>query len=179
VWPGTAWNRRARSCETALKQTLQIDRANLRILQALQKNCKMSFHELSEAVNLSPSPCFFRVRKLEQAGVIRSYHTHIDLERLGPHVMIMTEITLERHTPQFHDKFQQYLVDVPEVVIAYMVSGHFDYLLQFVCKDIERYMALTQAMSDANIGISHLTSYVILGTSKPFSGYPLAELVAG
>jgi Lrp/AsnC family transcriptional regulator of ectoine degradation len=162
-----------------LKQTLQIDRANLKILQALQKNSKISFHELSEAVNLSPSPCFFRVRKLEQAGVIRSYGTHIDLERLAPHVMIMTEITLEKHTPEYEEKFQRYLLNIPEVVIAYLVSGHFDYLLQFVCRDIERYMALTQEMSEANIGINHLTSYVILGTSKPFCGYPLAELVAG
>ena len=103
---------RTESPNSPWSRTLQIDRANLRILQALQKNSKLSFNELSEAVNLSPSPCFFRVRKLEQAGVIRSYHAHIDLERLGPHVMVMTEITLEKHTPQFA-KFQQYLEGVP------------------------------------------------------------------
>ncbi len=161
------------------KPAVPIDRANLKILSALQKNGKISFQKLSEVVGLSPSPCFFRVRNLEKAGVIRCYGAQIDLVKFGPHVMVMTEITLEKHTAEYEKQFVKYISGVPEIVSAYMVSGRFDYLLHFVCSGINRYMSLTEELSDANVGISHMSSYIILATTKPFEGYPLAQLAAG
>ena len=161
------------------KTILRLDRANLKILSTLQKNGKISFQKLSEAVGLSPSPCFFRVRNLEKVGVIRCYNAQIDLEKFCPYVMVMTEITLEKHSSDYEKQFRRHIDNVPEIISAYMVSGRFDFLLHFVCSGIDRYMSLTQELSNANLGITHLTSYIILATVKAFDGYRLMELTEG
>lgn len=157
-------------------RALSIDRVNLEILTALQKNAMLSFQELSEAVGLTASPCFFRVKKLEKAGVICGYGARIDLAKFAPHVTVMTEITLEKNAPNRDRPFRRYIDNIPEIVSAFQVSGRFDYLLQLVCRDIERYVSVTQRMTDADIGITHLVSYIILETAKPFEGFPLRTL---
>lgn len=153
-----------------------LDRANLQILAALQKDAKLSFEQLAAAAGLSASPCFSRVKKLEQAGVIRRYGARLDLTRLGPHVTVMTEVTLEKHTSDRDISFRRYINSLPDIVMALQVSGRFDYLLQFVCRDIDRYMSLTQQMVAGGIGIATLASYIVLETAKPFEGYPLRPL---
>lgn len=158
------------------KRAQAIDCANLRILTALQEDGKTSYQELSEMVNLSPSPCHFRVKSLEQLGVIRGYRAEIDLVRFGPHVQVLTEISLEKHTQDREHQFRRYINNVDEVVFAYEVGGRFDYLLHFVCRDIDRYMRLTEEMTKADIGITRLTSHIVLGTAKSFQGFPLGAL---
>ena len=158
------------------KRALEIDAVNLKILRTLQKNGKTSYQELSAMVNLSPSPCHFRVKSLEQLGVIRGYRAEIDLVKFGPHVQVLTEISLEKHTQDREHQFRRYINSVDEVVFAYEVGGHFDYLLHFVCRDIDRYMRLTEEMTKADIGIIRLTSHIVLGIAKSFQGFPLAAL---
>ncbi len=149
-----------------------LDRTDLKILQALQSEGRLTNQTLAARVALSPSACLARIRQLESAGVICGYHAHVALELVRPTLFIYAEISLKRHSPAEFSRFESMVKGIPEVVEAVQVSGQFDYLLKVVVPDIRAWRELAARLQDEGGGEKVFT-HVVLKDAKTFSGYPL------
>ena len=148
-----------------------LDRIDIRILAALQRDGRSTNEKLSSTVALSPRACLERVRRLEAAGIIAGYQAMIELALLSKPITVFAEIALERLGHQ--QRFEQALLKIEEMVECWEVSGTFDYLARFVCTDLTRYEALTNGLAgDATLGVGRIVSHVTLRPLRRFAGYP-------
>lgn len=155
----------------------KLDAFDVRILALLQKNGRIKKVELASQVGLSLSSCWDRLRNLEDAGYIREYRAEIDLARLVKTEMVIATMTLEHHTRQGFERFEQAVQAIPEVIACYAVGGGIDYVVHILAHDIEHYQQLIDRMLDMEIGISVYFTYVVTKTVKRFEGVPIAELL--
>ena len=116
---------------------VELDRVDVRILAELQANAKLTNVELASRVHLSPSPCLTRVRTLEERHVIDRYVTVLDPHALGLNVSVFIQISLEKQTKDALDIFEAAVMERPEVMECYLMSGDADYLLRVVVSDIQ------------------------------------------
>ncbi len=122
---------------------MKLDRYDRAILQLLQREGRLSNQELAERIGLSPSPCLRRVRALEESGFISGYRAMLDAQKLGLTLMALIHISMDRHTPERFDNFEQRIRDLPEVLECLLVTGQdADYQLKVVVRDMEAYQAL-------------------------------------
>ena len=117
-----------------------IDRIDLKILSILQNNARITNHDLSSEVNLSPSSCLQRVRRLEDEGYLESYMAVINLNKICRTVTVLLTVSLHEHTNTNFKTFEKVINDFPEIVECFTVSGNFDYFLRVVCPDMDRYL---------------------------------------
>ena len=119
---------------------MKLDRTDRRILQAMQRNARISNLELAEAVGLSPTPCSRRVKRLEASGIIRAHVTLLDQSILGLKLTAYISISMDRHTPERFEAFEAEVLEYPEVMECSVVTGQSaDYLLKAVVPDMEYY----------------------------------------
>ena len=119
---------------------MKLDRTDRRILQAMQRNARISNLELAESVGLSPTPCSRRVKRLEASGIIRGHVTLLDQSKLGLKLTAYISISMDRHTPERFEAFEAEVVQYPEVMECSVVTGQSaDYLLKAVVPDMEYY----------------------------------------
>jgi Lrp/AsnC family leucine-responsive transcriptional regulator len=119
---------------------LKLDRADRRILDLMQANGRISNLELAEKIGLSPTPCSRRVKRLEESGLIDRHVTLLDQAALGLNITAMISITMDRHTPERFEHFEQEVARFPEVVECSIVTGQAaDYLLKAVLLDMTYY----------------------------------------
>ena len=122
---------------------------------------------------MSASACLERVRALEKAKIISGYHAYVDLQRLGPQVTVIAEVTLEKQGAQQQRSFEQHLKKVSEVIECFEVSGQCDYILKVVCRDIEAYRDLTaRILEDPKFGVANIKSRITLRSVRRFEGFP-------
>jgi Lrp/AsnC family leucine-responsive transcriptional regulator len=119
-----------------MKRLDEIDRA---ILRELQKNGRLSNAELAERVGLSSSPCWQRVRRLEESGYIEGYAAVLSQKQLGMSETVILEVSLERHDDEILEKFGRALADFPEVLEAYLTTGEYDYFVKIAIDGTEGY----------------------------------------
>jgi Lrp/AsnC family transcriptional regulator, regulator of ectoine-degradation genes len=155
----------------AAKRPPALDRIDIKILSALQRDGRSTNEKLAAAVALSPRACLERVRRLEAAGIIVGYQALIDLALLSKPVTVFAEIALERLSNQ--QRFEQSLTAIAELVECWEVSGTFDYLARFVCADLARYETLTNMLAgDPKLGVARIVSHIALRPVRRFAGYP-------
>jgi DNA-binding Lrp family transcriptional regulator len=154
-----------------------IDRTDVRLIEGLQAAARISNQDLAAQVDLSPSACLTRVRRLERNGVIRGYFADVALPKLGSCLEVFAEVTLTNHTPGDFKRFEAAIERRPEIVEAFQVSGAFDYLLHIVCRDMTHYRELNDALTNGKHGVLKVQSQVVMAESKPFAGYPIAAIV--
>jgi len=119
---------------------VNIDAYDRAILQRLQREGRISNQDLAEAVNLSPSPCLRRVRRLEEEGVIESYGARLNARKLGLKLMAFIQISMDRHTPERFARFEQVIAQYPEVLECHLITGQTaDYQLKVVVEDMDAY----------------------------------------
>lgn len=119
---------------------MKLDRTDRRILEAMQRNARISNLELAEAVGLSPTPCSRRVKRLESSGIIKAHVTLLDQSKLGLKLTAYISISMDRHTPERFEAFEAEVVQYPEVMECSVVTGQSaDYLLKAVVPDMEYY----------------------------------------
>lgn len=116
-----------------------IDRA---ILRLLQENARRPIAEIAEAVHLSPAPCWRRIQKLKESGVIRKEVALCDPARLNVRVTVFVAIKTSQHSLAWLDRFAKGVAEIPEVIEFYRMSGDVDYLLRIVVPDIDSYDAV-------------------------------------
>ena len=108
----------------------RLDRIDRAILTALVDDGRISNAQLAEKVGLSPSPCWQRVRRLEESGVISGYTAIIDNARLGTSDIVLVEVALERHDETVVEEFGKAMAALPEVLEVYLTAGEYDYLVK-------------------------------------------------
>ncbi len=157
------------------KRPPALDRIDVKILAALQRDGRSTIQKLAQAVGLSPRASLERVRRLEAAGVIAGYQAVIELGRLSRPVNVFAEIVLERQANR--GRFEKRVAAIEEVVECWEVSGAVDYVARFVCPDLAAYEELTTALiDDENLGVARIVSHVALRPVRRFSGYPASLL---
>jgi len=161
------------ACEGSGEIDVELDRKDLKILRELQRNGRRPNRKLAAAVALSESACLARVRRLEEAGVIRGYFADISPEALGECLTIYAEVTLAHHRTADFAQFDRWLAALPEVVEAAQVSGPADYVVKAVVPDIGTWSRISDAMLERGIGIENVRTSVVMKTAKPFAGLPL------
>jgi Lrp/AsnC family leucine-responsive transcriptional regulator len=124
------------------------DKFDCKILMALQRNARLTNLALAEMVGLSPSPCFRRVRALEDAGIIEGYHARINREAAGLGVTIFLNVNVSRHDSSHLGAAAKIFEDMPEIVSARTISGEYDFLLEVVVEDLSSYRTLNRRMSE-------------------------------
>ena len=155
------------------KRANGLDAIDIKILSALQRDGRMTIQKLATHAGLSPRPCLERVRRLRAAGIIAGFQAVIDIERLSKPVTIFTEVSLTRQARL--DRIEARLKAIEEAVECWEISGPSDYLVRFVCEDLERYEALTaELLGDRRLGIARLQSHIALRPVSRFAGYPVA-----
>ena len=156
-----------------MQRTNKLDKLDLAILSQLQLNARITNQDLAKHVSLSPSACLARVRRLEDAGLVKRYIADIDIGAIQPTMTVFTAIKLENHTPDDFDRFDAAIEKLPEVVECHQVSGDHDYLLKVVCADMDAYRNFSDDLLRRQIGVASTTSIFTMKISKPFSGFKL------
>jgi len=124
----------------AHQPTHTIDDIDKRLLRLLQTEARMSITELAENVNLSATPCARRIKRLEDAGIITGYHTQTDAEKLGYPLAIFIAISMDRHTAERFEQFEQKVQSFDEVISCSIVTGRSeDYLIKVRVRDMAHY----------------------------------------
>ena len=155
---------------------IPLDNLNRRILEELQKSGRLSNVELAERVGLSPSPCLARVRQLEEAGVIRGYFGLVDAEKLGPTLSVFIQITLERQSEKTLEIFESTVMDLPEVMECYLITGDADYLLRVVVSDAVALKDFILEKLTKTPGVANIRSSFSLKQVKFKTALPLEQL---
>lgn len=115
---------------------IELDTTDIRLLEQLQTNARISNIALAESVHLSPAPCLRRVRELETSGVIRGYVTLLDPDVMGLDVSVFIQVSLEKQVSDALRKFEETVGSYPEVMECYLMTGDSDYLLRVVARDL-------------------------------------------
>lgn len=163
---------RRRSCGVNLSKT-PLDAFDRRILATLQREARITNAQLSSVVNLSPSACLVRHRRLEEAGVILGYRAEIALERLRPVIRVMLQIKLRRHQLEDFRQTEQLLRDDPRVIEAAEVSGEMDFCAMVCLQDIAELRSMIEELTAANPAIENIKSCIMIHSTKRFSDVPI------
>ena len=155
----------------------KLDQIDLKILDAIQRNGRITKLALAEKVGLSPTPCWMRLRKLERAGIVTGYHAKLSVRTIAPVATVLVEVTLGNHRQADFDRFERAIRDIPEIVACWSVGGGVDYLLKIMARDIDAYQRLIDSLLDREIGIDRYFTYVVTKTVKDEVALPVAELI--
>ncbi len=154
----------------------KLDKIDLKILEILQKDGRITNQKLAEEVSLSPSSCLQRMRRLEQEGVIQSYHATLNLGSIARHIMCIATVSLRNHTQEEFNAFESLIKAIPEVVECYTVSGESDFLLRILCPDMNRYVEINDQLVGDNRYQVTINSYVVMKENIPYRGVDLSTL---
>ncbi|MFC6491152.1 Lrp/AsnC family transcriptional regulator [Nitratireductor sp. GCM10026969] len=158
---------------------LKLDDRDLKILAILQKEGRISKTALAERVNLTPAPCWERLKRLENAGIITGYRADVALNRIAPHVVVFMAAELEGHRAENFQLFERWVKNIDEIVGCWAVGGGFDYILQVVAPDIDAYQRLVDQLLEARLGLVRYFTYIVTKPVKQPKSLPIELLVAG
>ncbi len=151
-----------------------IDELDRRILDILQRDCTTPIAEIGKAVGLSTTPCWRRIQKLEEEGVITRRVALLDPQKVGAGVTVFVSISTSHHTQEWLDRFHETIQEFPEVVEFYRMSGQVDYLLRVVVPDIEHYDAFYKRLI-SRIELSDVSSSFAMEQIKFTTVLPLTH----
>jgi Lrp/AsnC family transcriptional regulator of ectoine degradation len=155
----------------------KLDPIDLKILDAIQRDGRITKLALAEKVGLSPTPCWMRLRKLEKAGIVCGYHARVAMRVIAPVATVLMEATLASHRHADFDRFERVIRDIPEIVACWSVGGGVDYILKVMARDIDAYQRLVDGLLDREIGIDRYFTYIVTKTVKEEIVLPVADLL--
>ncbi|MYM28168.1 transcriptional regulator, AsnC family [Duganella sacchari] len=145
---------------------MEIDELDRRILRELRKDGRLSNTKLAEKVGLSTTPCWNRVRALEDGGMIEGYTALISQTALGYPDTVIIEVTLDRHDDEIFEKFGEALATLPEVMEAYLLTGDYDYLIKVAVAGTAGYEEFLRKKLYKLPGLKHSRSTFVLRCLK-------------
>jgi Lrp/AsnC family transcriptional regulator, leucine-responsive regulatory protein len=157
--------------------SVTLDDIDRRILLHLQRDARLTNAELAEKVGISASPCWRRVRAMEEGGVIARYATLVDQSAVGLPVSVFVSVTLERQAESALEIFEKAVLERPEVLECYLMTGDADYLLRVVVPDLAAYERFVMAHLTRVPGVSSIKSSFALRAVKYRTELPLVETV--
>ncbi len=154
-----------------------MDKLDQSILAEMQKDGSISNLELADRVGLSPSPCSRRVKQLEDEGIISGYATLVDPKKIGLKLHVMVQISMDRHTPDRFEGFEQELETYPEVISCMLFTGHSaDYIIELLVESMESYQELLLNRLTRIPGVSDVQSSFVLRKVIDRTSVPLEHL---
>ena len=151
----------------------ELDRTDRRLLHEIQRDAHLTTAELAERVALSSSPCWRRLKRLEEDGVIKGYHARLDAAKLGWGVLAFVHVMMERHDVKLGAQFEAAIARVPEIVACHNVSGQYDFLLQVVARDLQSFGEFARGTIRTLPGVKEMNSSFCLKEVKPALALPV------
>jgi len=148
-----------------------MDRIDFEILAALQNNARLSNKELAALVELSPSTCLERTRRLRESGALRDFRAVLDEHAIGIGLQALIAIRLQRHQRADVEAFRSYILGLPEVVEFFHVAGEFDYQVHVVVRDADHLRDLAMDYFTTQSLVSHMETHLIFEVRR--KGLPL------
>jgi len=145
---------------------VKLDKTDLKIIELLQQNSKITNLDLSKKIGLSPAPTLERVKKLEGNGVIKSYHARIDQRKLGLNVNTFVLVSLDWKRAKTHESFLEKIAGIDEISECYIITGEADFILKITCKDLQAYEELLFKKLSQIDEVERLKTLMTLSTSK-------------
>lgn len=155
-------------------KTRPLDRIDLTILDTLQKDGRISNVDLAKKVNLSPSPCLERVKRLESDGYIERYGAYLSADKLKYGMSAFIQVTLDRTTGDVFNQFRDEVVKIKEVAECHMVAGGFDYLLKLRFENMAAYRVVLGIIVELP-AVSQTHTYVVMEEIKQDLGVPVID----
>jgi Lrp/AsnC family leucine-responsive transcriptional regulator len=151
----------------------EFDAGDMRILNALQLEGRLTNQELAERVGMSTSPCWRRVKRLEESGVIKGYQAVLDRRSLGLGVLAFIRVGIDSHSEAEAKRFEKDVLKLDEVVACYSIAGDADFLLQVVTRDLDAYAEFAMTVVRRLPRIKEMQSIFVLKEIKPMQGLPI------
>lgn len=155
---------------------LEIDNTDLKILAHLQTNARLSNVALAKNINLSPTPCLERVKRLEKKGYIKAYHAQLNANLLQAGLLVFVQVLLDKTTPDIFAKFSSALKHLDAVQECHMVAGGFDYLLKLRFSDMQAYRLFLGNELTALPGIMQTHTYFVMEEVKNSASIAIPKL---
>jgi DNA-binding Lrp family transcriptional regulator len=160
--------------------SILLDAYSLKILFELQRDARQTVQQISEAVGLSATPCWRRIKDMEAAGVIRGYTVVIDPEKVGLNLSAVTEVNIDRHGEAQVRAFEEAVAASPQIVRCVSATGPADYILTVLVPDIKHYEQFLHTTLFQLSGVTHVRSAIVLrevkaGASLPIAGGPAIQ----
>ena len=150
-----------------------IDKIDRKLLALLQKDCTLSLQALAEAVNLTITPCWKRLKKLEDDGIIRARVALLDGEKLGLSLTAFMLIKTQQHSSDWFRQFVAVVEPMPEVMAFYRMAGEYDYLLRIQVADMKSYDAFYKRLVNGVPGLIDVTSSFAMEEIKYSTALPV------
>ncbi|GLQ56474.1 Lrp/AsnC family transcriptional regulator [Devosia nitrariae] len=158
---------------------MALDSYDRAILKALQRDGRITKAGLAERVNLTPSPVWERLKRLEASGVIAGYAARLSLKKLAPVTTVMVEVVLKQHRAADFERFESRIRATPEVIDCQATGGGIDYVMKVVVRDIDAYQRLMDDLLESGLQIERYYSYVVTKSVKDNAELPLDALLGG
>lgn len=158
--------------------SMKLDSLDWKILDVLQEQGDATATEVGDRVGLSQSPCWRRIQRLEESGLVRQRVALLDRRQLGLNLLIFAHVKLEAHGGHSLDAFRDAIADIPEVMECYVLMGPVDFLLRIVTSDVEAYERLFFERLSRLPGVREINSMMAVSTVKETTALPLAGLAA-
>lgn len=147
------------------------DAKDRQILKLLQQDVTLPIQTIAEQVGLSTTPCWRRIQKLEQSGIIERKVALLNREKLNLGVNVFVTIKTSSHSQQWLERFKQLIVEIPEIVAVHRMSGDVDYLLQVVTADIPSYDVIYKKLIE-QLEFADISSAFAMETMKATTELP-------
>lgn len=153
---------------------MHLDEIDLKILDVLQKDGRISNQDLADRVGLSPSPCLRRVKSLESAGVIQRYVALIDPAAAGRTLQAIIEVRLDHQTSAAVDRFEKEILKHPQVLECYLMAGDWDYILRVIFRDLDEFREFCVGALSKIPGVSNVKSNICMKSVKFTTALPMS-----
>ncbi len=159
-----------------MTEIVTLDTTDRRLLAALQEDARISNTDLAKKIGLSPSPCWRRVRNLENRGVVRRYVTLLNPDAMGLPINVFATVALEKQVESTLENFESEITRYPEVMECYLMTGEFDYLLRIVVPDLNAYERFLMDHLTRIEGIASIKSSISLKQVRYKTALPLSHV---
>jgi Lrp/AsnC family transcriptional regulator, leucine-responsive regulatory protein len=156
-----------------MASNIKMDHIDRKILTILQASAKITNAQLSKDIGLSPAPTLERVKKLENAGILKSYHAKVDTDKIGLGVSTFVLVSLKGHNKENIENFLTEINKIDEIIECHHITGSGDFMLRIIAKDIGSYQKLMlEKVSNITV-VDNMQSMVILSTFKDSKVIPI------
>ena len=162
-----------------MKSGSDLSDTDMTILEQLQRDARLSSSELATQLNSSTTSVWRRIKKLEEAGLVRGYAAQLDARLLGFGIESFLTVSVHSHDERSIQLFEAAVASIDDIVSCYLVSGMGDYLLRVVSKDMESYADFITRIAATLPGVRETHSAFVLRTIKPFAGLPIRKATRG
>ena len=150
-----------------------IDKIDVSLLNLLQRNTKLNTKELAQKVGLSVTPTYERIKRLEKEGYIKQYVAILDRKLIDKNLMVISFVSLILHSNDMQIEFEKSVIEYPEVIECFHVTGSYDYQLKVIVSDMEEYQAFIKNKLSSINNIANVQSSFVMSSLKDTTAIPI------